>query len=70
MPGSQPTERPAPSQNCARTVAIYECEPVNADARDPGVRLGDFISTTMVTAMLRQIMAYNRADGWRKQKKT
>ena len=38
-------------------------------ALDPGLRLGDFISTTMVTAMLRQIMAYNRAGGWRKQKR-
>ena len=38
----------------ARTVAIYEDEPVNADA------LGE---------MFRQIIANNRAGGWRKLKK-
>jgi hypothetical protein len=34
----------------ARTVAIYESEPINTDA---------------LTAMLRQIIANNRAGGWR-----
>jgi hypothetical protein len=39
----------------ARTVAIYQGEPINAPA---------------LTAMFRQIIANNRAGGWRQLKKT
>ncbi len=40
----------------------------NATARTMAVRQGEQINATALTAMLRQIVANNRAGGWRKLK--